>query len=163
MPEYFVFNRVLHVTRAYAGSGFDELLDRLLSCCAVVVQYLPLESELIKFVARFLKALSCVRNGERLLQIAQHKSLQYYTDEICGRQIDFVDDDHDGSSNLLNLEGLASLHEAVCSIYSKAGLDVHVNQMCMDVYRRLRMPIVVGPAGKSHVLRLVSALSGLAK
>jgi hypothetical protein len=72
-------------------------------------------------------------------------------------------DSDDRSSNLLGAEGLSSLHEAVCSIYSKAGLDAQLNQMCMSVYNRLQMPLSDGQAAKRHVLRVVSALSGLAK
>lgn len=151
--------------RASTGHEFDDLLDRLLSCSAVVVQHLPLESELIASIARSLGALSWIRNGARLLRIAQHKSLQYCADDIGVRQLDSVDGD-DRSLNLLGLEGLSSLHEAVCSIYSKAGLDAQLNQMCMNVYSRLQMPpqLSGGQAGaKRQVLRVVSALSGLAK
>jgi hypothetical protein len=129
----------------------------------VVVQHLPLESELIKSIARSLVALSWIRNGTRLIQIAQHKSLQRCADDICGRQLDSMVDSDDRSSNLLGAEGLSSLHEAVCSIYSKAGLDAQLNQMCMSVYNRLQMPLSDGQAAKRHVLRVVSALSGLAK
>lgn len=140
------------------------MLDRLLSCSTVVVQHLPLESELIKAMARSLGALSWIRNGARLLQVAQHKSLQYCADDICGRQLDSMDgDDHSSLNHLLGVEGLSSLHEAVCSIYSKAGLDAQLHQMCMSVYNRLQMPVSGGQAGKRHVLRVVSALSGLAK